>query len=118
MANVLGSDTWWMLPNGSWANSYGKTQNVNENLGWEEKKEWNIGVDFSFFNNRFYGKFDYYRRKIDNMIYEVKVPQPPYIQGTQWQNIGVMESKGWELELGGDIIQRKDFVWTSKIRIF
>ena len=47
MANVLGSDTWWMLPNGSWANSYGKTQNVNDNLGWEEKKEWNIGVDFS-----------------------------------------------------------------------
>ena len=117
MANVLGSDTWWMLPNGSWANSYGKTQNVNENLGWEEKKEWNIGVDFSFFNNRFYGKFDYYRRKIDNMIYEVKVPQPPYIQGTQWQNIGAMESKGWELELGGDIIRRKDFVWTSKVNL-
>ena len=76
MANVLGSDTWWMLPNGSWANSYGKTQNVNDNLGWEEKKEWNIGVDFSFFNNRFYGKFDYYRRKIDNMIYEVKSGLP------------------------------------------
>ncbi len=117
MANMLGSDAYWMLPNGTWAYSYGKTQNINENLGWEEKKEWNIGLDFSFFDNRLYGKFDYYRRKIDNMIYEVKVPQPPFTQGTQWQNIGAMESKGWEFEVGGDIIRNKDFVWTSKVNL-
>ena len=115
MANTLGSDVYWMLPDGTWVYSYGKTQNINEALGWEEKKEWNIGVDYSFFNNRLYGKFDYYRRKIDNMIYSVKVPQPPYTQGTQWQNIGSMESKGWEFEIGGDIIQTKDFTWTSNM---
>lgn len=115
MANTLGSDQYWMLPDGTWAYSYGKTQNINEALGWEEKKEWNIGVDYSFFNNRLYGKFDYYRRKIDNMIYSVKVPQPPYTQGSQWQNIGAMESKGWEFEIGGDIIQTKDFTWTSNM---
>lgn len=115
MANTLGSDQYWMLPDGTWAYSYDKTQNINEALGWEEKKEWNIGVDYSFFNNRLYGKFDYYRRKIDNMIYSVKVPQPPYTQGSQWQNIGAMESKGWEFEIGGDIIQTKDFTWTSNM---
>ena len=58
-----------------------------------------------------------YRRKIDNMIYSVKVPQPPYTQGTQWQNIGSMESKGWEFEIGGDIIQTKDFTWTSNLNL-
>ena len=88
---------------------YGPSSNVNPYLGWEEKKEWNIGVDYSFFGNRMYGKFDYYRRKIDGMIYEVNVPQPPYPNGKQWQNIGEMESKGWEFEVGGDIIQNKDF---------
>lgn len=117
MANMLGSDTYWMLPNGEWAYSYGKSQNVNRNLGWEEKKEWNLGVDYSFFDNRLYGKFDYYRRKIDNLIYSVKVPQPPYTQGSQWQNIGSMESKGWELEIGGDIIRNKNFTWTSSMNI-
>ena len=45
MANLLGSDTNWMLPHGTWAYSYGKTQNVNPNLGWEEKKEWDLGLD-------------------------------------------------------------------------
>ncbi len=117
MANTLGSDVYWILPNGTWANSYGKSQNVNPDLGWEEKHEWDLGVDYSFFNNRLYGKFDVYRRKISNMIYEVKVPQPPFTQGTQWQNIGEMESKGWEFEVGGDIIQTKDFTWTSNLNL-
>ena len=117
MANTLGSDQYWMLPDGSWGYSYGKTQNVNPNLGWEEKHEWDLGLDYSFFDSRLYGKFDVYRRKISNMIYEIKVPQPPYTQGTQWQNIGEMESRGWEFEVGGDIIRTKDFSWSSNLNL-
>lgn len=115
MANMLGSDTNWMLPDGTWTYSYGKSQNVNPNLGWEEKKEWDLGVDYSLFDGRLYGKFDYYRRKIDNLLYSVKVPQPPYTQGSQYQNIGSMESKGWEFEVGGNIIQTKDFTWSTNL---
>ena len=77
MANTLSSDAYWMLPNGSWAYTYGPSSNVNPGLGWEEKAEWNIGLDYAFFNNRLYGKFDYYRRKINGMLYNVNVPQPP-----------------------------------------
>ena len=117
MANMLGSDTNWMMPNGTWAYSYGKSQNVNPNLGWEEKKEWNLGVDYSFFEGRLYGKFDYYRREVDNLLFSVKVPQPPYTQGSQMQNIGSMESKGWEFEVGGDIIRTKDFTWSSSMNL-
>ncbi len=117
MANILSSDQFWLLPNGEWAYAYGKGQNVNRDLGWEEKKEWNIGVDYSFFDNRLYGKFDYYRRKIDNLLYSVKVSQPPYTNATQWQNIGSMESKGWEFEVGGDLIRTKDFTWTSSLNL-
>lgn len=117
MANTLGSDAYWMLPNGNWAYTYGPSSNVNPYLGWEEKKEWNIGVDYTFFGNRLYGKFDYYRRKIDGMIYEVNVPQPPYPNGKQWQNVGEMESKGWEFEIGGDVIRNKDFTWTSNLNM-
>ena len=117
MANTLGSDVYWMLPDGTWAYSYGKSQNINPNLGWEEKKEWNVGIDYSLFDNRVYGKFDYYRRKIDNMIYSVKVPQPPHTIDTQWQNIGAMECIGWEFEIGANIIQTKDFTWTSNLNL-
>ena len=117
MANTLSSDAYWMLPSGGWAYTYGPTSNVNPGLGWEEKKEWNVGIDYAFFNNRLYGKFDVYRRKIDGMLYNVNVPQPPYPNAQQWQNIGEMESKGWEFEVGGDIIQTKDFTWTSNLNL-
>ena len=116
-ANTLSSDQDWMLPNGQWAKSYGKSKNLNLQLGWEEKKEWDLGIDYAFLDNRLYGKFDYYRRKIDNMLYEIKVPQPPYPQGSMWKNIGSMESKGWEFEVGGDIIRSKDFTWSTNLNL-
>ena len=117
MANMLGSDAFWYLPNGNWKKSYGKTQNVNPNLGWEEKKEWNFGIDYSLFGGRLYGKFDYFIRNIDNLLYSVNVPQPPYTQGTQWQNIGKMHIKGWEFEVGGTPVKTKDFTWTSNLNL-
>lgn len=117
MANLLGSDQNWMLPSGEWAYSYGKSQNVNPNLGWEEHKEWDFGLDYSFFNGRLYGKFDYYIKTVDNMLFSVKVPQPPYTQGNQWQNIGSLETQGWEFEIGGDIIKNRDFSWSSELNL-
>ena len=117
MANMLGSDAFWLLPNGNWKKSYGKTQNVNPDLGWEEKKEWNFGLDYSLFDGRLYGKFDYFIRNIDNLLYEVNVPQPPYTKGTQWQNIGKMQIKGWEFEVGGTPVKTKDFTWTSNLNL-
>ena len=117
MANMLGSDAFWYLPNGNWKKSYGKTQNVNPELGWEEKKEWNFGIDYSLFGGRLYGKLDYFIRNIDNLLYSVNVPQPPYTQGTQWQNIGKMQIKGWEFEVGGTPVKTKDFTWTSNLNL-
>lgn len=117
MANMLGSDAFWYLPNGNWKKSYGKSQNVNPDLGWEEKKEWNFGIDYSLFGGRLYGKFDYFIRNIDNLLYSVNVPQPPYTQGTQWQNIGKMQIKGWEFEVGGTPVKTKDFTWNSNLNL-
>lgn len=116
-ANLLGSDTNWMLPNGQWAYSYGKSQNINPDLGWEEKGEWNVGLDWALFGGRLYGKFDVFRRKITDLLFSVKVPQPPYTQDSQWRNIGEMESKGWEFEIGGDIIRNKNFTWTTNLNL-
>lgn len=116
-ARMYGSDTRWLLPDGNWAMSYGATSNINDDLGWEEKKEWNIGLDYSLFNNRLYGKFDFYQRKIDGLIYNVEVPQPPNTQSSMFKNIGAMENKGWELEIGGQIVQSQDFNYTTSLNL-
>ena len=116
-ATMYGSDTRWLMPTGNWAYAYGVTRNVNNMLGWEEKHELNLGLDFSLFNNRFYGKVDVYRRKVDGLIYNVNVSQPPYTQGTMYKNIGTMENKGLELELGGTIVQTKDWNYNTSMNV-
>ncbi len=114
-ATMYGSDQYWLMPTKNWAQSYGKSKNINDYLKWEESHEWNIGLDYSFFNNRLYGKFDIYNRKVEGMIYEVQVPQPPYTEQTMFMNIGNMENRGWEFEIGGDIIRSKDWNYSTSM---
>ncbi len=116
-ARMYGSDSRWLLPNGTWAYSYGVTKNVNDRLGWEEKHEWNIGLDFSVLNNRIYGKFDWFSRKIDGLIYNVDVPQPPNTESSMYKNIGEMENKGWELELGADVVRSEDWRYNTSLNL-
>jgi len=116
-AKMYGSDTRWLLPDGTWAYSYGVTKNVNDMLGWEEKHEWNLGLDYSLFNNRLYGKFDLYRRAIQGLIYSVQVPQPPNTESEMFKNIGTMENRGWELEIGGDVVRSRDWNYNTSLML-
>ncbi|SEM90068.1 TonB-linked outer membrane protein, SusC/RagA family [bacterium A37T11] len=114
-ATLYGSDQYWLLPDGSWAYSYGKTKNINNDLKWEEKHEWNFGLDFSLLNDRLYGRFDLYRRKVVGLIYDVQVPQPPYVEQTMFENIGNLENKGWELELGGTVVKSDNWGYRTSM---
>jgi TonB-linked SusC/RagA family outer membrane protein len=116
-ARMYGSDTRWLMPTGNWAMSYGATTNLNEDLGWEEKHEWNVGVDFSVLDNRLYGKFDLYRRNIEGLIYSVEVPQPPNTESSMYKNIGTMNNRGWELELGADIVRGRDLSYNTSLNL-
>ncbi|MDH6535037.1 SusC/RagA family TonB-linked outer membrane protein [Parabacteroides sp. 52] len=114
-ATMYGSDQYWLLPSGAWMNSYGKSRNINPDLKWEEQKEWNVGFDYSFLDNRLYGKFDVFKRERDGMIYEVQVPQPPYVEQKMHKNIGVKSDKGWEFEIGSDIVRSKDWDYSMNV---
>ncbi|MGI6074605.1 MAG: SusC/RagA family TonB-linked outer membrane protein [Fermentimonas sp.] len=116
-ARMYGSDTRWMMPAGNWAMSYGATTNLNDDLGWEEKHEWNVGLDFSLLDNRLYGKFDLYRRNIEGLIYSVEVPQPPYTQSSMYKNIGTMNNRGWEFEIGGDVVRSRDWQYSTSLNL-
>lgn len=103
--------------NGIWQPAYGSARNINPDLKWEEKKEWDFGVDFSVLNNRLSGKFDWYRRRVDDMLFEVPAPTPPMVYETIMRNVGSLTNKGWEFELNGHIIKSKDFNYHSTIRL-
>lgn len=113
---MYGSDAWWLL-DGKWVMGYGSKHNVNPDLKWEEKKEWNIGLDYSLLNNRLYGKFDLYQRKVEGMLYEIAVPVPPNVHKTTIMNTGDLENKGWEFEIGGTPVMNKDFNYSTSLRL-
>lgn len=116
-ATLYGADNLWQLSDGSWANTYGKTRNVNRSLRWEKQGEWNVGIDYSLFNERLYGKFDLYNRRSHGLIFEVEVPQPPNVHQRIYKNVGVLVKKGWEFELGYHAVRTKDWQYTTNLGI-
>lgn len=93
------------------------TRNINENLKWEQKTEWNVGLDYSLLDNRIYGSFDWYYRRVNDLLYSVGAPMPPMVYNTMMKNVGSLENKGWELEVGADIIRKDDLTLSSKLRL-
>ncbi|MDE6422302.1 MAG: SusC/RagA family TonB-linked outer membrane protein [Muribaculaceae bacterium] len=102
---------------GKWQTAYTPSANVNLAIKWEEKKEWNVGFDFSLFNDRLWGRFDWYDRTVDDLIYNTTAPIPPYIYSSVYTNVGQLTNTGVELELGGTILQTGDWKWTSAFRL-
>lgn len=110
------SNSYWIY-DGEWIVTYGHSKNVNFDLRWEEKSELNVGLDYSFLNNRLYGKVDVYRRGISGMLYNISVPQPPAIYETTVMNYGNLENFGWEVEIGGTPVQTEDWQYSTTLRL-
>lgn len=115
-ALAYSTDGYFMMPNsGKYLIVYGPSINLNPDLRWEEQHGLNIGLDFAFLDNRIYGKFDWYNRKVVDMLYSVQVAQPPYAKTTMMQNIGSMRNRGWEFEIGADVVRNKDWRYSTNL---
>ncbi|SIO07614.1 SusC/RagA family TonB-linked outer membrane protein [Chitinophaga niabensis] len=111
---MYGADTWWLV-DGEWLRTYGVLHNQNPNIRWEVKKEYNVGLDFGLLGDRINGRIDFYKRRVDDMIYDVSVSQPPAIHDKTSVNVGNMENKGFEFELNWNAIKNTDWNYTTGI---
>jgi len=100
---------------GKWISAYGPTQNLNEDIKWEKKGEWNVGIDWAGMNNRLSITIDAYYRKVSDLLYTYKVPTPPYQFSEMLANVGDASSKGLELTVSVTPFKKKDFSWNSSI---
>ena len=57
--------------------TYGLAHNVNKDLNGKRKRM--ECCRLSTLNHRLSGKVDVYKRKVDNRIYDISVPQPPAV---------------------------------------
>ncbi len=84
---------------GELINQFQVNQNANPNLGWEERRQMNMGLDFGFNDNRLTGTLDVYRSRTTDLIFGYSVPQPPFPHGSIQANVGEMENEGLEISL-------------------
>ncbi|MEQ9403067.1 MAG: TonB-dependent receptor [Cyclobacteriaceae bacterium] len=88
------------------------TQLDNPDLTWEQSVQYDIGLDFSLFAGRLNGSIDYYNKETSDMLLDVPISRTTGFS-TLTQNLGTMVNKGWELTLGGTVLNAGDFRWSA-----
>lgn len=87
---------------------------ANDELRWERTAQYNAGLDMNFFKNRIQFTGEVYYKKTTDLLLEVQVPMTSgYTTATQ--NIGAMDTRGYELSLTSVNIAKKDFEWNSTL---
>jgi len=88
----------------------------NPELSWEKTTTTNIGLDFSFFNNRLSGTFDVYNKKGQDLLANSNgVPTEGFGFSTYKINNGEMTNKGIETTLRGTIVKTPSFSWDASV---
>ena len=80
------------------------TQLGNDRLKWERSKQFDVGLDYSFFNSRLSGTVGYYIKSTEDAIFTAITPGNTGFSSVL-ANVGSTENKGIEFEVNGDIIK-------------
>lgn len=76
----------------------------------ERQDEFEVGTDLGFFKNRLTFTFNYYIKKVNDLLINRNVA-PTTGFSTLLDNFGSLENKGFEFILGGTPVAGKDFRW-------
>lgn len=88
----------------------------NAGIRWEETDQLDLGLEFGLFNGRLNGEIVYFEKKTNDII--LLTPIPGQTGASSWNsNVADVSNKGWEIELGGDIIRNENFRWNSSFNI-
>lgn len=88
----------------------------NNSLKWETTETFDIGLDGALFNNRMTFEIAYWQKNSKDLV--LRVPTPPTMgipNNYYYDNIGKIKNSGFELTVGGTIINTKDWNWHSDI---
>jgi TonB-dependent SusC/RagA subfamily outer membrane receptor len=87
---------------------------ANPDLKPERQREWELGFDASFLEQRYGIGFTYYDQRTEDLL----LPRP-FTPSAGYasilDNVGVLSNKGIELELTALPIDRESFGWTTKL---
>lgn len=100
---------------GTLPSGFVQTQAANPDLKWETTDEINAGIDFTVFNNRIYGSFDYFSRKTTGILITPPVASALGEGQSKAVNGASKTNKGWELVIGYQGERKGDWGYDVKL---
>lgn len=82
----------------------------NPDLKWEKTTSMNIGAELSFFENRINIIFDFYTKKVRDIVVEKSIPIENGFQRTYINN-GSLDTQGYDLEVDIFPVSTPDWEW-------
>jgi len=80
----------------------------NANLTWEKNRNYDVGIDFTFFNSRIEGSVSYFNKETYDLLQNVPLTRTSG-HSSITQNIGSMVNSGFETIMDFNIIRTSDF---------
>jgi TonB-linked SusC/RagA family outer membrane protein len=87
---------------------------ANPNLSWESTTGLNLGIDFSIFNNKIRGNFEYYNTTTTDLIWPMNLPRLSGFSSIT-TNLGKINNTGAEFSIFTNPIETKSFKWDLDI---
>ena len=115
MATMNDTDAYLMHNGTTWVRTMQPNRNPNFNLQWEEKREFNVGVDYALLNNRLRGSLEFFYRETTNLIDNYRAQVPSSILRDIMTNVGTISNRGVEFGLTADVINQGPLRWETNV---
>ena len=103
------------LVSGTVSNGLRVIRTANPDLHWEVVRQYDFGAEFSLFENKLYGSFDYYNKTTTYAILNIP-SQPLSPTDNVWQNVDAkIINKGFEFTLGYHLINHQSLTWSIDV---
>jgi iron complex outermembrane receptor protein len=87
-------------------------QELNPDLKWEETSTAEIGLDYGLFDDRITGTFSVYRKNSNDLLFNTPVAEGTNFTNSIVQNIGDLQTDGFEFAINADIIDKENMNWS------
>jgi TonB-linked SusC/RagA family outer membrane protein len=89
---------------------------ANPELRWETTSQFDIGLEFGFFDDRLNFEVDYYYKKTEDLLLNRQIPSQTGF-ATRLENIGSLQNQGIELMITSTNVDKGKFKWNTMVTI-
>jgi iron complex outermembrane receptor protein len=88
-----------------------RPEGYDSKIKWEETTTWNVGLDYGFKQDKYFGTLDFYFKQTKDLLNFIPVPAGSNLTNYIVTNVGDMENRGVEFSFNARAIAKKDLTW-------